>query len=228
MDIIDRTYTESPFYGSRKICAELIKRGYEVNRKRVIRLMQKMGLKAIIPKRELTKVIQEHEKFPYLLRDLPIERCNQVWGSDITYVRVGNGYLYLTAILDCYTRYVLSWRLSNTMDAGFCVEALKEALKIGTPEIFNSDQGSQYTSKDFTDILKSKGIKISMSGKGRCFDNILVERLWRSVKYEEVYIRRYETGDEAHKGLKRYFPFYNNERVHQGLNNQTPTSMYFG
>lgn len=227
MDYIDRLYTDCPFYGSRKICVELNKCGHHINRKRVIRLMQKMGLQAITPKRCLTRSNKEHTKFPYLLEGVVVERPNQVWGTDITYIRVGKGYLYLTAVLDFFTRYVISWRLSNTMDVSFCVEALEEALQVATPDIFNSDQGSQYTSKEFVDVLKGKGIQISMSGKGRCFDNILVERLWRSVKYEEVYIRRYETGEQAYDGLNKYFPFYNNTRIHQKLNYQTPRSLYF-
>jgi putative transposase len=201
MAMIDKLYTDYPFYGSRRMRAELRERGHEVNRKRVVRLMQKMGLQAIYPKKNLSKAAEHHIKYPYLLKDLTIDRPDQVWATDITYIRVGGGYLYLTAVMDWHTRFVLSWKISNTLDVGFCMEALEEALKIGKPEIFNSDQGCQYTSKDFTEALKVQGIQISMDGKGRAYDNIFVERLWRSVKYEEVYLKRYETGKEAVDGL---------------------------
>ncbi len=227
MSLIDRIYTASPFYGSRRIVAELGVQGYSVNRKRVSRLMEKMGLRAIFPRRHLTKSIEGHMKYPYLLKEMQIDRPNQVWASDITYIRVGTGYLYLTAILDWFTRYVLSWRLSNTLDTRFCLEALEEAFEIGTPDIFNSDQGCQYTSRDFTRALEAREVKISMSGKGRCFDNILIERLWRSIKYEEVYIRRYETGKEAYNGLREYLKFYNEKRLHQSLDYRTPATAYY-
>lgn len=226
MTLIDKIYTDYPFYGSRRMTAELKRQGHEVNRKRVIRLMQKMGLQAIFPNRNLSKAAEHHVKYPYLLKDLIIDRPNQVWATDITYIRVGDGYLYLTAIMDWYTRFVLSWRLSNTLDVGFCLEALEDALGIGKPEIFNSDQGSQYTSKDFTGALESQGIQISMDGKGRCYDNIFVERLWRSVKYEEVYLKRYETGKEAKNGLNSYMKFYNEKRLHQSLGYKPPQEVY--
>lgn len=224
MDVIDEIYTESPFLGSRRIQAMLRQRGFVVNRKRVIRLMSQMGLQAIFPRRCLTKAKEEAVKYPYLLKELTVERPNQVWATDITYIRVGDGYLYLTAVMDWFTRFVLSWRLSNTLDVAFCLEALEEALEHGTPEIFNSDQGCQYTSRAYTEALSSRGILISMSGKGRCYDNILVERLWRSVKYEEVYIKRYASGVEAHSGLYNWFKFYNDKRPHQSLGYSTPRS----
>jgi putative transposase len=226
MAMIDKLYTDYPFYGSRRMRAELRERGHEVNRKRVVRLMQKMGLQAIYPKKNLSKAAEHHIKYPYLLKDLTIDRPDQVWATDITYIRVGGGYLYLTAVMDWHTRFVLSWKISNTLDVGFCMEALEEALKIGKPEIFNSDQGCQYTSKDFTEALKVQGIQISMDGKGRAYDNIFVERLWRSVKYEEVYLKRYETGKEAVDGLNRYLTFYNDKRLHQALGYKTPRSWY--
>jgi len=226
MGLIDEIYTDCPFYGSRRMRAELNVRGYDLNRKRVIRLMQKMGLQAIFPRRNLSKASASHVKYPYLLRELTIDRPNQVWATDITYIRVGQGYLYLTAVMDWCTRYVLSWRLSNTLDVGFCLEALEAALEVNTPEIFNSDQGCQYTSVEFTGALTSRNIKISMDGKGRAFDNIFVERLWRSVKYEEVYIKRYENGKQARDGLSAYMEFYNTKRLHQSLGYSTPESIY--
>lgn len=228
MALIDEIYTDCPFYGSRRMCAELKTQGHQVNRKRVIRLMQKMALQAIFPRKNLSKPEKGHAKYPYLLRDLKIDRADQVWATDITYIKIGGGYLYLTAVMDWYTRFVLSWRLSNTLDVGFCLEALEAALEIGKPDIFNSDQGCQYTSSNFTGALKSQGIQISMDGKGRVFDNIFVERLWRSVKYEEVYLKRYETGKQAHDGLSRYMTFYNTKRLHQSLGYCTPSSVYYG
>ena len=228
MTVIDKLYTDHPFYGSRRMKAELREKGYEVNRKRVIRLMQKMGLQTLYPKRNLSKSAENHVKYPYLLKGLKIDRPNQVWATDITYIRVGNGYLYLTAVMDWYTRFVLSWRVSNTLDVEFCLEALEAALDLGKPEIFNSDQGCQYTSKSFTGILKDRGIEISMDGKGRAYDNIFIERLWRSVKYEEVYLKRYETGKEAVDGLNKYLIYYNDERLHQSLGYKTPRFKYTG
>ena len=228
MTLIDEIYTTYPFYGSRRMKVVLNERGHEVNRKRVIRLMQKMGIQAIFPKKNLSKASEEYVKYPYLLRDLKIDKPNQVWATDITYIRVGTGYLYLTVVMDWYTRFILSWRVSNTLDVSFCLEALESALEIGIPEIFNSDQGSQYTSKDFTSTLEGRGIKISMDGKGRCYDNIFVERLWRSVKYEEVYLKRYETGEEVVNGLNKYLKFYNDKRPHQALGYNTPRSWYTG
>ncbi len=226
MDLIDHEYTAHPFYGSRKMRAILNHKGYQVNRKRVIRLMRKMGLQAIYPKRNTSKANQADRKYPYLLHGVEISHPNHVWSSDITYIPVRGGFFYLVAIMDWYTRYVLSWRLSNTLDTLFCLEALEEAFKKGKPEIFNTDQGSQYTSREFTHAVESQGIHISMDGKGRAFDNIFVERLWRTIKYEEVYIKKYETGPEVHQGLKGYLEFYNTERPHQALGYKTPEAMY--
>lgn len=228
MRIIDETYTTYPFYGSRRMLATLQQKGFTVNRKRVIRLMNKMGLRALFPRRNLSKSVTQHKKYPYLLGEVSVERRDQVWSTDITYVPMRGGYLYLTAIMDWHTRYVLSWRLSNTLDVGFCLEALEDALDRGQPEIFNSDQGSQYTSNEFTDALEKRGIRISMDGKGRAFDNILVERLWRTVKYEEIYLKGYENGREAQDGLRVYMKFYNERRPHQALGYQSPSTAYFG
>lgn len=227
MEKIDRIYTDYPFYGSRKITAILNKEGCCVNRKRVIRLMNIMQLKAIYPKRNLSVSNKEHKKFPYLLKALEINKPNQVWSSDITYIPIKGGFFYLTVVMDWYTRYILSWKLSNTLDLNFCVEALEEALNITRPEIFNSDQGVQYTSNEFVKILETEKIKISMAGKGRAFDNIFVERLWRSVKYEEIYIKKYEDGKVAKEGLRNYFSFYNEKRPHQALKYQTPYDKYY-
>jgi putative transposase len=226
MEIIDREYTAHPFYGSRRMTAILKIRGYIVNRKRVMRLMQLMGLEALYQKPNLSKASKENKKYPYLLRDIKIYKPNQVWGTDITYIPVKGGFLYLTAILDWYTRYILSWRLSNTLDVGFCLEALYEALKTACPEIFNTDQGAQYTSREFCGSLEQRNIAISMDGKGRAFDNIFIERLWRSIKYEEVYLKKYESGLDAKNGLSAYIKFYNNERPHQALNYRTPREVY--
>lgn len=226
MELIDKIYTKAPFYGSRRMVHELKRQGYEINRKRVIRLMQKMYLRAIYPKINLSKKNQSHKIYPYLLKDLEILRPNQVWSTDITFIPVKGGFFYLIAIIDWFSRYVLSWRLSNTMDVYFCLEALQEALKINRPEIFNTDQGSQFTSKDFIEILENNAIKISMDGKGRYLDNIFIERLWRTIKYEEVYLKKYESGIEAKNGLELYMPFYNKERLHQSLNYKTPYEIY--
>lgn len=227
MKLIDEKYINIPFYGSRRMTLWLNEQDYEVNRKRVQRLMRKMGIEAIFPKKDLSKSNKEHRIFPYLLRDVKIDRQDQVWSTDITYIRMSRGFLYLVAVMDWYSRYVLSWRLSNTMETWFCVEALEEALEgYGPPEIFNSDQGSQFTSRDFTDRLLRDKIQISMDGRGRAFDNIFIERLWRSVKYEEVYLHDYGNGREADERLDWYFNFYNNERPHQALQNRTPSSIY--
>jgi putative transposase len=228
MELIDREYTGRPFYGSRRMLAILKRQGYKINRKRVVRLMKMMGLEAIYPKPNLSKAREEDKKYPYLLKGLAIVAPNDVWSADITYIPLKNGFLYLTAIMDWFTRYIISWRLSNTMDVSFCLEALKEALTKGKPKIFNSDQGSQFTSREFTGMLDRQGIKISMDGKGRAFDNIFVERLWRTIKYGEVYAKRYETGLEANQGLQKYMRFYNEERPHSALNYCTPGQMYFG
>ena len=198
------------------------------NRKRIQRLMRQMGLVAIYPKPNLSRRNTEHRIYPYLLRDLPITRPNQVWASDITYIRLEGGFVYLTTVMDWYSRRVLSWRLSNTLDTSFCVEALEEALqRHGRPEIFNTDQGSQFTGDAFTNVLKEHEIHISMDGKGRALDNVFVERLWRSVKYEDVYLNDYASMKEAKEGLKKYFSFYNEQRFHQGLDGRTPDQVYY-
>ena len=226
MALIDREYTAHPFYGSRRMAIWLQSQGREVNRKRVQRLMRLMGLEAIYPKPNLSARGTGHKVYPYLLRNVAIERVNQVWSTDITYIPLPNGFLYLTAVIDWYSRYVLSWRLSNTLDVEFCVEALEEALGRGCPEVFNTDQGVQFTSASFTSRVEAAGAKVSMDGKGRCLDNVFVERLWRSVKYEEVYLWRHETVPALQAGLARYFPFYNHERRHQSLENRTPAEVY--
>lgn len=229
MNAIDEIYTKWPFYGSRRMKQELLKRvGMHVNRKRLQRLMRLMGLEAIYPKPNLSRRNNEDSIYPYLLRDLAVTHANQVWASDITYIRTVNGFVYLTVIQDWFSRKVLSWRLSNTLDSAFCVEALEEALRHhGPPEIFNTDQGSQYTSAAFTRVLLDHGVRISMDGKGRALDNVFVERLWRSVKYEDIYIKAYETMMEVKIGLRAYFVFYNETRVHQGLAYRTPDDVYF-
>lgn len=225
---IDEQYLERPIFGSRRMAEHLIRRGHQVNRKRVQRLMRLMGLEPIYPKPRLSQRDEEHEVFPYLLRDVAIVRPDQVWSTDITYLPMRHGFLYLVAIIDWYSRYVLAWQLSNTLDTTFCIAAVEEALSgPRLPEIFNSDQGCQFTSKAFTGLLKGHGITISMDGRGRAFDNIFIERLWRSVKYEEVYLHAYEDGRHAHDGLSRYFPFYNDERPHQALDYRTPSEVYF-
>lgn len=228
MNLIDEQYTKTPFYGVDKMTAWLIRQGFRVNPKRVRRLMRKMGLEAIYPKRHLSVSSAEHKKYPYLLRDLIIQRPDQVWSTDITYIRMQQGFLYLVAIMDWYSRYVLAWELSNTLDVDFCLDALQVALAISQPEIFNTDQGSQFTSSEFTGKLQSVGIRISMDGRGRVFDNIFVERLWRSVKYEEVYVHSYESVRDARRSLIRYFQLYNRERLHESLGYQTPHEVYFG
>jgi putative transposase len=227
MRCIDKLHLELPFYGSRRIAREFRSQGLVVNRKRVQRLMRIMGLEAIAPKPNTSRPAPEHAVYPYLLRGLSIDRPNQVWAADITYIPLTHGYAYLVAIMDWCSRRVLSWRLSNSLDSEFCVEALDEALRrFGQPEIFNTDQGSQFTAVTFTDALLDRGIKISMDGKGRCIDNVFVERLWRSLKYEEVYLNDYDDLVEARVGIGRYFEFYNNRRQHQTLGYQTPASFY--
>lgn len=228
MNLIDEQYTKTPFYGSRKILRYLRDMGYWFNRKRVQRLMQKMGLYGICPGPNTSKRLQEHRIWPYLLSGLAIVRPNQVWSTDITYIRLAKGFLYLVAILDWYSRYVVSWRLSNSLETNFCLEALDEALVCGRPEIFNTDQGCQFTSEGFTGKLLARDIQISMDSRGRALDNIFVERLWRSVKYEDVYLKGYQTVQETQEGLKRYFEFYNAERYHQSLGYQTPAAVHFG
>ena len=189
--------------------------------------MKKMGIEAMYPKRNLSKANKAHRKYPYLLNNFKVERPNQVWSVDITYIPLGKGFLYLVAIIDWYSRYVISWRISNTLDSRFCIEALEEALLSGSPEIFNSDQGVQFTSYLFLNVLERKGIKISMDGKGRALDNIFIERFWRSLKYEDVYIKRYENGVTAHIGIRQYIVFYNEKRPHQSLKYETPSTVHF-
>jgi putative transposase len=230
MRLLDEQYTRTPFYGVLRM-TEWLKREHkeQVNPKRVRRLLRKLGLMAVYPKRNLSKPAPGHKIYPYLLRRLKIQRPNQVWSADITYIRLAGGFVYLVAIIDWHSRYVLSWNVSVTLDSAFCLEALEEALRLyGRPEIFNSDQGSQFTSTKFTDRLKAEGIQISMDGRGRALDNIFVERLWRSVKYEEVYLHDYATVPEAVLGLRKYFGFYNTERMHQSLDYRTPQEVYAG
>jgi putative transposase len=227
MKLIDRQYLITPFYGARKMAAWLKSQGQTVNRKRVRRLMQIMGLKAIYRRPRTSKPAPGNKIYPYLLNDLKINRPNQVWAADITYIPLARGFLYLVVILDWYSRYVLAWRLSNTLESDFCVEALREALKKGRPEIFNTDQGSQFTAEEFTGILESQGVRISMDGKGRYADNLFIERLWRTVKYEEVYLKAYQDGREARTQLGQYFHFYNTERPHQSLGYRTPAEEYY-
>lgn len=226
--LIDQQYTRAPFYGIRRMTAWLRTQGHEVNRKRVGRLMTLMGLEAIYPKPRLSLSGSEHRVYPYLLRGLVICRPNQVWGADITYIRMRKGFIYLVAIMDWFSRYVLSWAVSITLEVSFCLESLEKAVGMGRPEIFNTDQGSQFTSDAFTGSLKGEGIRISMDGRGRVFDNIFVERLWRTVKYEEVYLKDYGSVEEAVSNLRDYFRFYNEERLHQALGYQPPSKVYFG
>ena len=228
MRLIDEQYLRTPFYGSRKMTVWLMQQGHEVNRKRVQRLMQIMGLEAIYPRPSTTQRNLEHRIYPYLLRDVAILRPNQVWSTDITYIPLARGYGYLTAVLDWYSRYVLSWELSRTLDGEFCLAALEQALAVGSPEIFNTDQGSQFTSQTFTGRLEQAGIAISMDGRGRALDNVFVERLWRSVKYEDVYLKEYPTWESLTEGLESYFTFYCHERPHQSLGNRTPAEVYRG
>ncbi len=226
MKLIDHQYLATPFYGARKITACLKSRGQRVNRKHVRRLMQLMGLKAIYRRPRTSKPAPGHKIYPYLLSGLKITRPNQVWAADITYIPMARGFLYLVAIIDWYSRYVLSWRLSNTLDTDFCIEALEEALRKGRPDIFNTDQGAQFTSEAFTGLLQQHEIRISMDGKGSYNDNLFIERLWRSIKYEEVYLKAYQDGREARIGLGNYFRFYNTERPHQSHGYQTPAEVF--
>ena len=229
MRLIDQQYLDMPCYGSRKMTAWLRQEGYMVNRKRVQRLMRLMGIEAIYQKPNTSKPHPEHRIYPYLLRGVTIDRPNQVWATDISYIPMPRGFLYLVAIMDWYSRKVLSWRLSNTMETGFCIEALEDALaKYGQPEIFNTDQGSQFTSEAFTGVLKSHDVKISMDGRGRFVDNIFVERLWRSLKYENVYLNAYATGSEARHGIGEWFMKYNAIRLHESLGYRTPDQVYAG
>lgn len=227
MKKLDAYYLDYPFYGSRRMTECLRREGYEVNRKRVQRLMRVMGLEPIYPKPKTSERNPEHRIYPYLLRGVLIERPNQVWSSDITYVPMGGGFMYLVAIIDWYSRYVLSWNISNTMDSDFCIDALEVALNQGKPEIFNTDQGAQFTCHNHTNYLEESGVSISMDGRGRALDNVFVERLWRSVKYEDIFIRDYQDGWELFQGLEKYFSFYNSQRPHQSLEYKTPKEVHW-
>ena len=229
MQLIDKQYLKTPTWGSRSMRNHLRRLGYKVNRKRVQRLMRLMGLEAIYPKRKTSRRHPAHKVYPYLLRNLKIDRPNQVWAADITYVPMSRGFMYLVAVMDWNSRKVLSWRLSNTLDTDFCVEALQEAIdRFGTPEIFNTDQGAQFTSNAFTNVLKHHDIKISMDGRGRVQDNIFIERLWWTVKHHYLYLHVFENGTQLRSGLNEWFRFYNQQRFHQALDNLTPDEVYYG
>jgi len=228
MNLIDEIYTKSPFYGRRKIAKHLNKVcGIQINVKKVARLMKAMGIEAIYPKKNLSIPNLKHKKYPYLLSGMDIIKPNQVWSTDITYIRLRDGFIYLCAVMDWFSRYVLSWKLSNTMETTFCLDALNDAFSFGKPEIFNTDQGAQFTSNEFTKRLLAEDVKISMDGKGRVFDNIFIERLWRSLKYENIYPSSYSTYTDTRIGITKYFNFFNNERLHQSLDYNTPSSVYF-
>lgn len=227
MRLVDEIHLKRPFYGSRRIRDDLQDLGYSVNRKKVRRLMRQMGIMALYPKANTSRPGKGHKIYPYLLKGLRIDRPNQVWATDISYIPMARGFVYVVAIMDWTSRKVLAWRVSNTLDADFCVDALEEAIsRYGAPDIFNTDQGAQFTSDAFTGVLKTAGIRISMDGKGRWVDNVFVERLWRSLKYEEVYLKAYETVAEARLGIGEYFRFYNGKRRHQSLNRRTPDQVY--
>jgi putative transposase len=226
MRLIDEQFLLTPFYGSRRMTASLERSGETVNRKRVQRLMAVMGLEALFPRPRPTTAASEGRVYPYLLRDRVLTRADEVWSSDITYVPMRHGFMYLTAVIDWYSRYVLSWRLSNTLEGRFCLEALDEALSLGRPAIFNTDRGSQFTAQEYTDRLEEAGIAVSRDGRGRALDNVFVERLWRSVKYEDIYIKDYEQVQELESGLRAYFWFYDEERPHQSLDYRTPGEVY--
>ncbi len=228
MRLLDEQYTRTPFYGTRKMSAWLHTQGYPVDRKRVRQLLRLMGLEAIYPKPRTSVPGTGEQQYPYLLRGMSIERCNHVWSCDITYIRLQRGFIYLMAVIDWFSRSILSWEISVTLDTSFCLEALDRALGIATPEIFNTDQGVQFTSAAFTSRLKAADIRISWDGRGRALDNIFVERFWRSVKYEEVYLKDYQSVPEAVNNLRAYFTFYNHERLHQALDYQTPAQVYMG
>lgn len=225
---IDELFTEDPSRGTRRICAAIKRRGVNIGRAKVRRLMDRMGLSAIYCKPNLSKCTPGHKKYPYLLRGIKVSRVNQVWSTDITYIRLRNGFVYLTAVIDWYSRFVLAWRLSTTLETAFCKEALEEALaKYGKPEIFNTDQGSQFTSEEFTSILQNHGIAVSMDGRGRALDNVFVERLWRTVKYENIFLNDYESVTTCQTGLGAFFDRYNNRREHQALDYQFPAEVFF-
>lgn len=226
MRLIDEEYTRHPFYGYRKMSCYLQRLGFRINHKRVLRLTRLMGLQAIYPAPNLSKPSKEHLKFPYLLRDIEIQRVNQVWATDLTYIRLKDGFVYLLAIMDWHSRFVIAHEVSNSLETGGFINCLKRAVEMGKPDIFNSDQGSQFTAIEWLKVLQENSIEISMDAAGRCFDNIMVERLWRSVKYEEVYLKDYQDAWEAADGLDKYFSFYNTERPHQSLGYQTPAEVY--
>ena len=229
MRVLDEQFLETPYYGYRQMTRHLKRQGYCVSRKRIRRLMRKMGLTPIYQKPRTSEPHPEHRIYPYLLRDVPIERPDHVWCADVTYIPMRRGFLYLVAIMDWYSRKVLAWRLSNSLDASFCVEALEDALqRFGPPAVFNTDQGSQFTSQDFTQLLKDAGVKISMDGKGRWMDNIFIERLWRSLKYECIYLHAFETGSETRQGIGRWVSHYNQDRPHSSLDDRTPDEAYHG
>ena len=228
MRLIDEQYLKTPTHGSRSMRNFLRRLGYKINRKRVQRLMRQMGLEAIYPKPKTSRPHPEHKVYPYLLRYMKIDRPNQVWCADITYITLARGFMYLVAVMDWHSRKVLSWRVSNTLDSSFCVEALEEAIhNFGRPQIFNTDQGTQFTSEAFTGVLKAHGIKISMDGRGRFHDNIFIERLWWTLKYHYLYLRAFATGLELRQGLRTWFNYYNQERFHQSLEDWTPDEIYF-
>ena len=227
MRLIDEQYMKTPFYGYPKMTQYLRSQDYWVSPKRTARLMRVMGLQAVVPKRRMTRNNPDHKVYPYLLRNVPITRVDQVWSADITYVPMNQGFMYLVAILDWFSRYVVSWQLSNTLDNNFCLTALDGALEHRKPDIFNTDQGVQFTSHNFIERLESVGVQISMDGRGHVFDNIFIERLWRTVKYEDIYLRNYAIAMELEQGLGQYFRFYNNERFHQSLDYRTPTQVYY-
>jgi putative transposase len=229
MDLMDKIYIDCPFYGSRRMLIGVSKSGYDVNRKRIQRLMRVMGLEAIYPKPRTTIMCPQNKKYPYLLRGMVIDQPNQVWAADIRYVRAMGGFFYLVALIDWYSRYVLSWQLSNTLESSFCVHALHEALeRYGQPEIFNTDQGVQFTDRDFTAVLEERQIRISMDGRGRALDNVFIERLWRSFKYEDMYLKEYRDGRHASSCISNYMTFFNERRPHQGLDYRTPAEVYAG
>jgi len=227
MHLIDEEYTRVPIYGVERMTAYLHRQGYRVGHQRVRRLMRLMSLYAIYPKPRLSRNGSEHRIYPYLLKGMTVDSPNQVWAADITYIRLVRGFVYLIAVMDWFSRYVLSWELSTSLEVDFCLEGLNRALAIGQPEIFNTDQGVQFTSHDFTGRLEASAVRISMDGRGRAFDNIFIERLWRTVKYEDIYIRDYREVSEARSGIDRYFRFYNQERLHQSLGYRTPAEVYF-
>jgi putative transposase len=227
MRLIDEQYMRTPFYGWPRMTVYLHNQGYAVNHKRVQRLMHQMGIQALYPKPSLSQANPAHKIYPYLLRNLAISHPNQVWSTDITYIPMPNGFMYLVAVIDWFSRYVLAWHLSNTLDGAFCVDTLQQALQHGRPAIFNTDQGAQFTATAFTSVLEKAAIQISMDGKGRALDNIFIERLWRSVKYEDVYLKRYDSVPALFTGLAAYFAFYNHERPHQSLDYRTPAQIYY-